>query len=284
MAEIVLSPAAAAVRNRRDWLLWAAASWLVFCITLTVLAPILPIQSPFRQDLLGLLQPPSAKHWFGTDSLGRDVFSRVVFGTRISIIVGIGSILLALAIGAVAGALAGYLKGRFDAALMAAMNVILAFPPLVLAIAIMFYAGPAISTLIVALGVLFIPAFARISRANTLVYSSQGFVLAAQAIGVPKWRILLTEVAPNLVAPLLSYSVLMTAIAMVAEGSLSFLGLSVPPPQPTLGGMISAERANLLTAPYAVFFPGGALFSMIIALNLVGERIQRRMDVRESSI
>ena len=164
------------------------------------------------------------------------------------------------------------------------MHVVLSFPTLVLAIAIMSYAQPSLVLVIVVLGILFVPAFARIARANTLSLVEREFVLAAQAIGMRDGFILLREILPNLVAPMAAYSMLMVAVAIIGEAALSFLGLSVPPPQPTLGGMIAAERANLLDAPWSVFGPAGILFLTILSLNIVGDQVQCRLDGREAAI
>lgn len=265
-------------------LLWLPVAWLILVALGSVLAAVLPLADPVAQDLSDILAPPSLDHLFGADSLGRDIFSRTIYGLRISLLAGLASVGLGLMIGGALGTLAGYHRGRLESLLMAAMNVVLAFPPLVLAIAITSSAGPALLKVIFAIGILFVPAFARIARANTLACAGKEFVLAARAIGMSDGRILIGEILPNLVAPLLVYSLLMVAVAIVAEASLSFLGLSVPPPMPSLGGMIAAEQANVLDAPFTVFFPAGVLFATVFALNLVGEQAQRRLDVREQAL
>ncbi len=275
------------VGPRRRWgdlLVALPAAWLGVAVLAAVFAPLLPIPDPFRQALLRTLQPPSAVHLLGTDALGRDVFARSVLGLRVSLVVGIGSVVFGLGIGGTLGLVAGYFRGRTDLWISAVMTVILSFPPLVLAIAIMSYAGPSLALVIVALGILFVPAFARIARANTLSLAEREFVLAARAMGMRDLGILMQEVLPNLVAPLIAYSMLMVAVAIIGEAALSFLGLSVPPPQPTLGGMIAAERANLLEAPWAVFGPALFLFLTILSLNVAGDQVQRRLDQREAAL
>ena len=271
----------------RQWfgpLVYIPAAWLVVAIAATAFAGLLPLPNPFKQALLSTLQPPSVAHWLGTDSLGRDVFSRSIVGLRVSLIVGIGSVAFGLALGGALGLVSGYFRGLIDLWISAVMTVVLSFPPLVLAIAIMSYAQPSLVLVIVVLGILFVPAFARIARANTLSLVEREFVLAARAIGMRDGFILLREILPNLVAPLAAYSMLMVAVAIIGEAALSFLGLSVPPPQPTLGGMIAAERANLLDAPWSVFGPAGFLFLTILSLNIVGDQVQRRLDGREAAI
>lgn len=265
-------------------MVYLPAAWLVLAIAAAVFVAFLPLPDPFKQALLRILQPPSAAHWLGTDALGRDVLSRSITGLRVSLVVGAGSVALGLALGGALGLVSGYFRGLIDLWISAVMTVVLSFPPLVLAIAIMSFAQPSLVLVIVVLGVLFVPAFARIARANTLALVDREFVLAARAIGMRDGLILMKEILPNLVAPMAAYSMLMVAVAIIGEAALSFLGLSVPPPQPTLGGMIAAERANLLHAPWSVFGPAGFLFLTILSLNIVGDQVQRRLDRREAAL
>jgi len=259
-------------------------AWLVLAVVIAVLAPLLPIGSPFRQQLLHPLKPPSLSHFLGTDSLGRDIFARSVYGLRISLVIGFASVLFGLAIGGLIGLLSGFFRGLVDTVLSAVMTIILSFPPLVLAIAIMAYAGPSITKVAVALGILFVPAFARVARANALLLSEREFVLAARSFGMHPAAIVLREILPNLATPLLAYATLMVAIAVNGEAALSFLGLSVPPPYPTLGGMIAAERANLLDAPWTILGPALFLFLTILSLNIAGDQLQKRIDRREAAL
>lgn len=268
----------------RTGLVCLPALWLAAVVAAAALAGILPLAGPFDQSLLRALEAPSAGHWLGTDSLGRDVFARTVLGLRVSLLVGFGSVAIAMLIGGGLGLIAGFYRGRIDAWLSAAMTVILAFPPLILAMAIIAFAGASLAKVIIALGVLFMPACARLVRAGVLRFSEQEFVLAARNLGMRDSRILLGELVPNLYAPVMAYGLLMVAIAIVGEAGLSFLGLSVPPPQPSLGGMISAERSNLGLAPWAVFGPAALLFLTVLSLNLAGDQLQRRLDRRESSL
>jgi peptide/nickel transport system permease protein len=265
-------------------LIWLPLVWLALVLCAGMLAEELPLADPAAQDLAEILAPPGAEHLFGADSLGRDLLARSLFGLRISIVVGISSVAIGLLFGGTLGLLAGYYRGRLETTIMALTNVVLAFPPLVLAIAITSSAGPPLLKVILAIGVLFVPAFTRIARANTLIFADKEFVLAARAVGMRDRHVLIGEILPNLVTPLLVYSLLMVAVAIVGEASLSFLGLSVPPPAPSLGGMIAAEQSNVLDAPFAVFFPAGMLFLTVFALNLVGDQVQRRLDVREQML
>jgi peptide/nickel transport system permease protein len=268
-------------RLRNALQLWFPVTWLTMVVLAALLAPHLPLIDPYEQDLGNMLATPGSNHIFGADSLGRDIFSRSVYAMRISLVAGLGSVAVGLLLGGLVGLIAGYYGGRLESVAMSVMNVVLAFPPLVLAIAITSAAGPPLAKVIIAIGVLFVPAFARIARANTLVFRNREFVVAAQASGMSDARVLSTEILPNLVSALLAYSLLMVAVAIVAEASLSFLGLSVAPPIPSLGSMVASEQRNVLDAPHAVFCPAAMLFLTVLALNLIGEHASRRLHVQE---
>ncbi|TDK26332.1 ABC transporter permease [Luteimonas aestuarii] len=262
----------------------AASTWLALVVFAAFCAELLPIHDAYRQDLLATLQPPSIERWLGSDSLGRDVFARTVSGLRVSLLVGVGAVAFGLAIGGPLGLLSGYYRGRLDAWISALMSVILAFPPLVLALAIIAATGASLGKVVLAMGILFVPACARLVRANALRLADREFVLAARAGGMPDRRVLVQEILPNLLPPLMAYVPLMVAIAIIGEASLSFLGLSVPPPQPSLGGMVSAERGSMAIAPWTVFGPAAVLFTTILCLNLLGDRWQRRLDRRGAAL
>ena len=258
-------------------------TWLGLAVVVALTAPWLPLANPMEQDLLRMLEPPGAGLWFGADSLGRDIFARTLFGLRVTFIVALGAVALGLLIGGLAGLLAGYFRGWTERFILAGNNVLMAFPPIVLTVALMAYPGNPLPKVILALGLVFASAFTRITRVNTMVFAQQDFVTAARAIGMRDLRIMAREVVPNLVTPLLVFALLMVSVAAVAEGTLSFLGLSVPPPTPTLGGMIASEVSSMREAPHAVFFPALIFFLTIFALNRLGEYVQRSLDVRESA-
>lgn len=258
-------------------------AWLLLIVLATATAAWLPLQDPIQPKLLSMLAEPSAEHWFGADSLGRDIFSRTVYGFQITLAVSLGSVALGLLVGGCLGICAGYFRGTTERIILTGTNILLAFPPLVLIIAMVAYPGQALLKVIVALGIVFIPSFTRIARANTLRFSEQEFITAARAAGMGDARLLLRELLPNLVPSLLAYSLLVLAVAAVAEAGLSFLGLGVPPPAPSLGTMMASEQANVMMAPHAVFFPAIALFLTIFALNVIGEEVQRRIDRRGSA-
>lgn len=260
-----------------------ASAWLLLIVLLTGVATWLPLKDPTDQSLLSMLASPNAENWFGADSLGRDIFSRTIHGFQITWAVSLGSVAVGLLIGGVLGICAGYFRGWAERTILTGTNILLAFPPLVLIIAMVAYPGEALLKVIIALGIVFIPSFTRIARANTLRFSEQEFITAARAAGMGDARLIIRELLPNLVPSLLAYSLLVIAVAAVAEAGLSFLGLGVPPPTPSLGMMMASEQANVMLAPHAVFFPAAALFITIFALNVVGEEVQRRIDRRGSA-
>lgn len=264
----------------RPSLFGAASAWLVLIVLAALFAGALPIPDPLAQRLDDMLAPPDARHWFGADSLGRDVFARTLHGLRVTLAVSLGAVTLALLAGGALGICAGYFRGRLERVILFGVNVLLAFPPLVLVIALAAYPGDAMVKVIAALAIVFVPAVTRLARVGTLRTSGQAFVLAARAAGMRPARLICTELLPNLLPPLLAYGLLLVSLAALAEAALGFLGLGVPPPVPTLGSMMAAEQSRVLEAPHAVFFPAGVLLLTTLALNLVGEELQRRLDDR----
>lgn len=257
---------------------WLPGLWLGIVVVLVFASGLLPLGDAYEQRLLQALQSPSSNHWMGTDSLGRDVLARTIEGLKVSLSVGLGSVAMGMAFGGLLGLLAGYYRGWLDAGISALMTIILSFPPLILAMTIIAYAEASLGRVIMALGVLFIPACARLVRAGVLRFVDHEFITAARAAGQRDRYIVFRELMPNLYPPVLAYALLLVAIAIVAEASLSFLGLSVPSPQPSLGGMISAERGNLGLAPWAVFGPAATLMATVLSLNIVGDQFQQATD------
>jgi len=280
------SPAATApaTRVRFEPRLVLAVGWLVLLVVLALAAPWLGLRDPNEANPLAPLEPPSLANWLGTDSLGRDTFARLVHGTKVSLTVALGSVAIGLAVGGAIGLAGGFFGGRLDRLAMGAMTVMLCFPGIILAIALVASLGPNLANVTVAIGVVFVPAFARIARANTLSLRHREFVLAAQLVGAKVPRILVHEVLPNLMPALLSYAVVMLGVAILAEAALGFLGLSVRPPQPSWGGMIASERSNLVDTPLAVFIPAGWMFLTVLAINWIGERVGRLFDVKGQAL
>ncbi|HEX4817081.1 MAG TPA: dipeptide/oligopeptide/nickel ABC transporter permease/ATP-binding protein, partial [Nonomuraea sp.] len=263
---------------------WVAVAWIGLVLLAALLADLLPL-ARYDETLAGPPQSgPSAAHPFGTDGLGRDVLSRVIHGARVSLGVGIGAVLLGLGVGAPLGVLAGYRRKAADAVIMAVNDVAQAFPALVFALAVVAFAGANLRNVIIVLGVLGVPSWVRLIRGATLTYAEREFVLAARVLGAPDRRILWREVVPNVAVPAMSYAFIGMAVAIVAEGSLAFLGLSVQAPTPTWGGLINEGRTLMETAPHVVLAPSVVMFLTVLSFNLVGDRLRSLADVRESGL
>ena len=272
-------------RTRRlGTLFWLAVGWLLLVFAAAVLADLLPLPSPTDMDMLGRRASFSALHWLGTDTLGRDELSRLIYGARISLTVGLCAPVIGLVIGGALGMLAGYFRGRFEALVVGSMDVLLAFPPLILALAVTAYLGQSLLNLTCILGVLGIPAFMRVARASTLTLARREFVIAAQALGATHARILLRELLPNVFLPLLAFFLLGVAVTIVVEGALSFLGLGVPPPISSWGSMIGEGRESLEIAPRLAFIPAATMFLTVLSFNLVGDTLRALTDPRQGAL
>ena len=261
-----------------------SVAWLALLVVLALTARWLPLPAPDEQDLLNTLAWPGPGAWLGTDSLGRDTLSRLVHGGSVSLTVAVGSVAIGLLAGGALGLVAGFFGAWTDRLITGAMTVMLCFPGIVLAIALVSSLGPDLAHVTIAIGVIFVPAFARIARANTLSLRHREFVLAARVLGARAPRILLREVLPNTMPALLSYAVVMLGVAILAEAALGFLGLSVRPPQPSWGGMIAAERSNLTDAAHAVFVPAAWMTGTVLAINRIGESARRLFDVKAQAL
>ncbi|MEV4562892.1 dipeptide/oligopeptide/nickel ABC transporter permease/ATP-binding protein [Nonomuraea sp. NPDC049419] len=272
------------MRRRLGPAFWLAACWIGLVLLAAVLADLLPL-ARYDETLAGPPQSgPSAAHPFGTDGLGRDVLSRVVYGARVSLGVGVGAVLLGLGIGAPLGILAGYRRKAADAVIMAVNDVAQAFPALVFALAVVAFAGASLRNVLIVLGVLGIPSWVRLIRGATLTFAEREFVLAARVLGTRDRRILWREIVPNVAVPAASYAFIGMAVVVVAEGSLAFLGLSVQAPTPTWGGLINEGRTLMETAPHVVLAPSVVMFLTVLSFNLVGDRLRSLTDVRESGL
>jgi peptide/nickel transport system permease protein len=270
--------------SRLGPLFWFAVGWMAIVFAVALLAPLLPLPSPTDMDMLERRAWFSAEHWLGTDGLGRDELSRLIYGARISLTVGLCAPMIGITVGGALGLLAGYFRGRFETLVLGSMDVLLAFPPLILALAVTAYLGQSILNLTCILGVLGIPAFMRVARASTLTLARREFVIAAQALGATHARILLRELLPNVFLPLLAFFLLGVAVTIVVEGALSFLGLGVPPPISSWGSMIGEGRESLDVAPRLAFLPAIAMFLTVLAFNLVGDTLRAITDPRQGAL
>jgi ABC-type dipeptide/oligopeptide/nickel transport system permease subunit len=247
----------------------------VFC---GLFAPLIAPYDPYKNDLMNVLMPPSAEHWFGTDELGRDLFSRVLYGARISLMEGVFSVGLAMVIGVPIGIVSGYLGGRIDAVIMRLIDVLLAFPGVLLAIVIISVLGPGLTNAIIAVAVYTVPIFARLARGSTLVVKDEPYVEAARAAGLSDLRILSRHVFPNISATLFVMMTLRVAISILTAASLSFLGLGAQAPLPEWGAMLSNSRNAMLIAPHVALFPGLAIILLVFGLNLFQDGLRQVLD------
>jgi peptide/nickel transport system permease protein len=283
---VIDEPIAHPVRRRRRFgtLLWLALGWIALVFITAMFANLLPMPSPTDMDMLDRRATPSLMHWLGTDGLGRDELARLIFGAQISLTVGLCAPVIGITIGGCLGILAGYFRGRFESVVVGTMDVLLAFPPLVLALAVTAYLGQSIPNLTLVLGFLGIPAFMRVARAATLTLAQREFIVAAQALGASHARILLRELLPNVFLPLFAFFLLGVAITIVVEGALSFLGLGVPPPISSWGSMIGEGRESLEIAPRLAFIPAVTMFLTVLSFNLVGDTLRALTDPRQGAL
>ena len=243
-------------------------------------APILARQDPLGMQMTQTLRPPSAQHWFGTDQFGRDVWARVIYGARLSVTVGFLTMVLATAAGVPLGAAAGYLGGIIDAVAMRLMDAVLAFPAILLAIGLVAALGPGTASGIAAIGIVYIPVLARVTRGAVLARHGEEYVAAARAIGETDLGILRRHVLPNSLAPILVQATVGFASAVVIEAGLSFLGAGTPPPTPSWGSMVSEARQFMIVAPHVAIFPGAAISLAVLGLNLLGDGMRDVFDPR----
>ncbi len=258
----------------------AGAAIVGFYVLAALLAPVVSPHDPFAMTTRSLLAPPGGPYPLGTDQFGRDLLSRLLYGTRVSLAVSVASVALALASGGGIGVASGHYGGRVDALLMRAMDVIFAFPAVLLAIAIMAAAGTAIWTIIAAIAIVYTPQFARVSRASVLATRSLEYVEAAAALGAGTRRILARHILPNISAPVVVQTSLSLSLAILTESALSFLGLGTQPPTPSWGNMLAEARRLMIAAPWTAVFPGAAIALIVLGFNLLGDGLRDLLDPR----
>jgi peptide/nickel transport system permease protein len=289
-------------RGKLGFAFWLPIAWIFFVAVCAFSAGLWGLPEPDLMDWNNSAAVPCTKgsisildqsgeeverpyiHLLGTDTLGRDIVSRLVYGARVSLAVGLISPVIGFVLGGILGMLAGFYRGRLEAVIVGAMDAILAFPGLVLLLAITFYLGTSLQNLIIALGILTIPAFCRVARANTLTFSEREFIQAARALGEKEMSILMREILPNVIMPMIVYALLVVAFMIVIEGALSFLGLGVPSPTPSWGGMIAEGREVLEEAPHVSMIPSFVMFLTVLSFNLIGDSLRGLRDTKERQI
>ncbi len=263
-------------------LFWICVGWLALNIIGAIFANVLPVQNPLNQDYNFINSGPSLHHIFGTDDLGRDIFARIVYGSRVSIAVGAGSMLIGFGIGAPLGMLAAYRRGRFDTFVTTVMYVFLAFPAIIAVIAVLsFWTPRSMFKIIVVIGFASVPLVYRVIRTATLAIATKDYVIAAKVQGATDRRILMKELLPNIAPIGISFLLIGVATVVTLEGALAFLGLSVNPPTPSWGNMINESRTILAENPWLVLFPSLALCLFLLCLNFIGDRVRSHFDVTE---
>ena len=265
-------------RTRRNPGALAGAAVVLAVLLVAIFAPLFAHADPLAQNLAAQDLPPGSGHPFGTDKLGRDLFARIAFGARISIAIGFVAVGLAITLGTAIGTLAGYLGGWVDSTLMGAMDVMLAFPSIILAIGITTILGPSITNLMLAIGIVYIPQYARLARAAVLDVREADFIEAARALGAVMPSILGRHVLPNILAPLLVQATLGVATAELEAAGLSYLGLGARPPAPEWGAMLNDARDYWLSAPWALVFPGLSITVLVLGFNLLGDGLRDALD------
>lgn len=278
-------PAATAPPRRRANLpLWIGAVWIAGLVLAALLADVLPIAG--YDEVVGapMQNPQLTGEPLGTDAIGRSVLSRIVYGARASMAVGLAAAVVGLVVGGFLGLLAGYFRGLIEAVIDTLAEVVQAFPPLLFLIALAAALRPSLPSLTLSLAVLIIPSFARMTKGSVVAQSSREFVLAARAMGASHWRIMFREILPNALMSIVAFSVVVMALLIVVEGSLSFLGFGMPMPYPSWGGMVAEGEDRIASRPSLVFVPVFFLFMTVYSLNTVGDHLRRRFDVEQPQL
>jgi peptide/nickel transport system permease protein len=291
MSTVMPSPAAAVPRElspgrramlrlvrRRGAMLGLAI--VLFFIAIALFAPLIAPYDPVQTSWTAVRKAPSAAYWFGTDEIGRDVLSRVIWGARASLMAGLVSVCISMAMGVPIGLLAGYMGGWVDGLISRFTDAMLAVPFLILAIALAAFLGPSLTNAMVAIGVSAMPVFIRLTRAQVLSVKVEDYIEAARAVGNPHWRIALRHILPNTLPPLIVQATLTIATAIIAEASLSFLGLGQQPPAPSWGSMLNTAKDYVDNAPWMAIWPGLSIFLLVLSFNLLGDGLRDALDPR----
>ncbi len=266
--------------RRRRAAMWGLGVVLMFTL-MALLAPWLGLQDPIATSWGAIRKAPSAAHWFGTDEIGRDVFARVVWGTQASLLAGVVSVSISLLIGVPLGLLAGFVGGWVDMVIARITDAFLACPFLILAIALAAFLGPSLSNAMMAIGISAAPIFVRLTRGQVMQVKVEDYIEAARAVGNPPWRIALRHVLPNTLPPILVQATLAIASAVIAEASLSFLGLGQQPPAPSWGSMLNTAKNYVEQAPWMAIWPGASIFLLVLSFNILGDGLRDALDPRQ---
>jgi peptide/nickel transport system permease protein len=279
--EGVETPALRATRRllRRKGAMLGLAIIAIF-VAIALLAPLISPYDPEQQTWSAVRKAPSAAHWFGTDDVGRDVLARVIYGARASLLAGVISVAIAILVGLPIGLISGYLGGLIDALFSRITDAMLACPFLILAIALAAFLGPSLGNAMIAIGITTTPIFVRLTRAQVMAVKVEDYIEAARCVGNPHWRIVLIHILPNILPALLVQATLSIAAAIIAEATLSFLGLGQQPPAPSWGSMLNAAQRFLVNAPWMAVWPGLAIFLTVLSFNLLGDGLRDALDPR----
>lgn len=258
----------------------AGASLIIVFAVFAILAGIISPYDPLSPDYLAVRQGPSLAHWFGTDQLGRDMLTRILFGGRASLFAGVVSVCVAVTLGVPLGLLAGYFRGWWDACISRVSEAFMAVPSLILAISLAAFLGPSLTNAMIAIGLASTPIFVRLTRGQVLVVRTEDHVEGARAIGLPHRWIIIKYILPNILPPVVVQATITIASAIIAEASLSFLGIGQQPPSPSWGSMLNTAKDFLLQAPWMSVFPGGAICLVVLAFNLLGDGLRDALDPR----
>ena|SRR5690625_4357920 len=251
---------------------------ILFFIVASLIGPFFTPYAPDTQDLPNKLASPSLDHWFGTDHLGRDIFSRIIHGMKLTLYIGFSSVVLGATVGVLLGIISGYYGKQIDTIIMRVMDVLLAFPGILLALAIVSVLGPSLNNVIIAVAIFSVPVFARIVGGSTLEVKNLEYVDAIKALGASDMRVIFKHILPNVTSPLIVQATLNIATAVLAASGLSFLGLGAQPPMPEWGAMLSDGRNYLFNAPHVAFFPGVAIVIVVLAFNILGDGLRDALD------
>lgn len=254
---------------------------VLFFVLVAVLAPVLPVPGPAETDWSAVRKPPSMAHPFGTDEIGRDVLSRMIWGAQASLLAGVVSVLIAVALGVPLGVMAGYMRGWTDAVISRVTEAMLAAPFLILAIALAAFLGPSLQNAMIAIGLSAMPIFIRLARGQTMAVMTEDYVESARAVGVGHLALVRRYILPNIFPPILVQATLTIATAIIAEASLSFLGLGQQPPAPSWGSMLNIAKNFLEQAPWMALYPGIAIFLVVLGFNLLGDGLRDALDPRD---